>query len=117
MKRWTHDETVGLLFCKSVGMDWVGTAKQINREHRTNRSARSCQSKYEIFKRSEEEREMRNDPQMSVNRVVARKFTLKDNRIKELEAENEGLREQLAKAEQHIKLHCSNLAITVLRGN
>ena len=55
MKRWTHDEIVGLLFCKSVGMDWDSTARKINREHRTNRSARSCQSKYESIKISSEE--------------------------------------------------------------
>lgn len=52
MKQWTHDEIIGLLFCKSVGMDWDSTARKINREHRTNRSTRSCQSKYESIKRS-----------------------------------------------------------------
>jgi hypothetical protein len=36
--------------------------------------------------------------------------------LSDAEADNAKLREQLAKADQHIKLHCSDLASSIIRG-
>jgi len=47
--------------------------------------------------------------------AVARVAQSKEARIKALKADNAKLREQLAKADQHIKLHCSDLASRIIQ--